>query len=154
MPIDDIRLYEPGTRPGSPLPHAWIDDESGNRRALKDLVGPGRFMLIAGEEGQEWCTAARTLATLNNLSVDAVRIGHLDGDLFDPRLAWAQFRGITPKGAVLVRPDRVVCWRYAGASPDAASTLAAGLGKVLGRTLRHTAWEVTRAASAEEAEVF
>jgi 2,4-dichlorophenol 6-monooxygenase len=136
--IDDIRLYEPSTRPGSPLPHAWIDDEGGNRRALKDLVAPGRFLLIAGEEGQEWCTAAQMLAALNNLPVDAVRIGHLDGDLFDTRLAWAQFRGITAKGAVLVRPDRVVAWRYAGASPDAASALAAGLGKVLGRTLRES----------------
>lgn len=136
--IDDVRVYEPGTRPGSPLPHAWIDDESGKRRALKDLVAPGRFLLIAGEEGLEWCTAARTLATLNNLAVDTVRIGHLDGDLFDTRLAWAQFRGITPQGAVLVRPDRVVAWRYAGASPDATSMLAAGLGKVLGRTLRES----------------
>src|SRR5271157_6070025 len=38
QPIDDVRLYEPSTRPGSPLPHAWIDDESGKRRPLKDLV--------------------------------------------------------------------------------------------------------------------
>jgi hypothetical protein len=56
--IDDIRLYEPSTRPDSPLPHAWIDDESGNRRPLKDLVVPvdaaraaaftGRFILLSG----------------------------------------------------------------------------------------------------------
>ena len=131
--IDDIRLYEPGTRPGGPLPHAWIDDESGNRRALKDLVAPGRFLLIAGEEGQEWCTAARTLAALNNLPVDAVRIGHLDGDLFDTRLAWAQFRGITTKGAVLVRPDRVVCWRHAGPSENPVAVLGDSVGTVLDR---------------------
>src|SRR5208282_1922314 len=98
QPIDDVRLYEPSTRPGSPLPHAWIDDESGKRRPLKDLVAPGRFLLIAGEDGQDWCAAAATVAAANDLSVDAVRIGHIDGDLFDPRLAWAQFRGITEKG--------------------------------------------------------
>ena len=134
--IDDIRLYEPSTRPGSPLPHAWIDDESGNRRALKDLVVPGRFLLIAGEDGQDWCAAAATVAAVNNLPVDALRIGHIDGDLFDPHLAWAQFRGITPRGAVLVRPDRVVCWRSAEAAANAAATLAEALGKVLGHTLR------------------
>ena len=50
-PIDDIRIYQPSTRPGSPLPHAWIDDEDGNRRPIKDLVTPGRFLLIAGEHG-------------------------------------------------------------------------------------------------------
>ena len=50
--VDDIRVYQPSTRPGSPLPHAWIDDEDGNRRPIKDLVAPGRFLLIAGEDGE------------------------------------------------------------------------------------------------------
>jgi 2,4-dichlorophenol 6-monooxygenase len=135
-PIDDIRLYEPSTRPGSPLPHAWVDDESGNRRALKDLVVPGRFLLIAGEGGQDWCDAAAALTADNDLPIDAVRIGHIDGDLFDPRLAWAQFRGIGAKGAVLVRPDRVVGWRQPGAAADPAATLAEALGTILGRKLR------------------
>ncbi|HEX5926381.1 MAG TPA: hypothetical protein VFY45_21295, partial [Baekduia sp.] len=57
--LDDIRIYEPSARPGAPLPHAWIDDEDGNRRPIKDLVTPGRFLLIAGENGQAWCDAAR-----------------------------------------------------------------------------------------------
>ena len=135
-PIDDIRLYEPSTYPGSPLPHAWIDDEAGHRRAMKDLVRPGRFLLIAGEEGQDWCAAAATLAEENDLPIDAVRIGHIDGDLFDPRLAWTQFRGISAKGAVLVRPDRVVCWRHAGPSEDPVAALGDALGTVLGRRLR------------------
>ena len=51
QPADDIRLYEPSTCPGAPLPHAWIEDEDGRRRAIKDLVAPGRFLLIAGEDG-------------------------------------------------------------------------------------------------------
>ncbi len=135
-PIDDVRLYEPSTRPGSPLPHAWLDDESGKRLALKDLVRPGRWLLIAGEDGQDWCAAAATLAAANDLPLDALRIGHLDGDLFDPRLAWAQFRSITGRGAVLVRPDRVVAWRSAAAAVNATSALAEILGKILGRTLR------------------
>lgn len=130
--IDDVRLYEPSTFPGSPLPHAWIDDEAGNRKALMDLVGTGRFLLIGGEEGQDWCAAA-ALGAANGLPIDAVRIGHLDGDFFDPRLAWAQFRGISSKGAVLVRPDRVVCWRHAGASDDAQAVLSSALRQVLDR---------------------
>jgi len=135
-PIDDVRLYEPSTRPGSPLPHAWIDDESGNRRPLKDLVEPGRFLLIAGEDGQDWCSAATTIARANDLPVDAVRIGHIDGDLYDTRLAWAQFRGISATGAVLVRPDRVVCWRSAEPSENPTATLGEALAAVLGRGLR------------------
>jgi 2,4-dichlorophenol 6-monooxygenase len=133
--IDDIRVYEPSTRPGSPLPHAWIDDDAGHRRPMKDLVAPGRFLLIAGEEGRDWCAAAATLADANGLPLDALRIGHLDGDLLDPRLAWAQFRGITATGALLVRPDRVVCWRSKGAVAHPEGTLAEALGQVLGRSL-------------------
>ena len=57
--LDDIRIYEPSTRPGAPLPHGWIDDEDGSRRPIEDLVIPGRFLLIAGENGQAWCEAAR-----------------------------------------------------------------------------------------------
>ena len=81
-PVDGIRVYQPSTRPGSPLPHAWIDDEDGHRRPVKDLVAPGRFLLIAGEEGEPWCEAARQLAAEADLPLDAVRIGHLDGDLY------------------------------------------------------------------------
>jgi hypothetical protein len=134
-PIDDIRLYEPGTRPGSPLPHAWIDDEDGFRRPLKDLVRPGRFLLIAGENGDPWCSAARSIARANGIPLDCVRIGELDGDLFDPRLAWQQCRGIGRDGAVLVRPDRFVGWRSPGAAADPATELAAGLRQILGREL-------------------
>ncbi len=132
-PIDDIRIYEPSTRPGAPLPHAWIDDEKGARRAIKDLVAPGRFLLIAGEEADDWCCAASELAAANSLALDALRIGHVDGDLFDPRCTWLRRRGIAPDGAVLVRPDRFVAWRSHGASPDPAGALAAALTQILAR---------------------
>jgi 2,4-dichlorophenol 6-monooxygenase len=133
--VDDIRVYEPSARPGSPLPHAWIDDESGHRRPIKDLVAPGRFLLIAGETGDDWCAAAERIALTNKLPLDAVRIGHLDGDLYDPRLAWAQYRGISAKGAVLIRPDRVVGWRCADGVADAESELADALSHILGRDI-------------------
>jgi hypothetical protein len=55
-PADDIRVYQPSTRPDAPLPHAWIEDEDGHRRPVKDLVAPGRFLLIAGEDGQAGAT--------------------------------------------------------------------------------------------------
>jgi 2,4-dichlorophenol 6-monooxygenase len=132
-PIDDVRLYEPSTRPGSPLPHAWIDDEDGVRRPLKDLVKPGRFLLIAGEDGERWCSAARALARANGIPLDALRIGELDGDLFDPRLAWQQYRGIERDGAVLVRPDRFIGWRSLRAAADPAHELANALQSILGR---------------------
>ena len=134
-PVDEIRVYEPSTRPGAPLPHAWIDDEDGTRRPIKDLVAPGRFLLIAGEEGQAWCAAARALGREHGVPVDAVRIGHIDGDLFDPRCMWLRHRGIAADGAVLVRPDRFVAWRSAAGCDDPAAALAGALTRILARPI-------------------
>jgi 2,4-dichlorophenol 6-monooxygenase len=132
---DEIRIYQPSTRPGAPLPHAWIDDEDGTRRAIKDLVAPGRFLLIAGEEGEAWCAAARDLAAGAGVALDAVRIGHIDGDLFDPRCTWLRHREIGADGAILVRPDRFVAWRSVGEAADPVGELSDVLGSVLARRL-------------------
>jgi 2,4-dichlorophenol 6-monooxygenase len=145
--VDDIRVYEPSTRPGAPLPHAWIDDDDGNRRAIKDLVTPGRFLLIAGEDGGAWCDAARRLAADTGVPLDAVRIGHVDGDLFDPRSTWLRHRGIGPQGAVLVRPDRFVGWRSLGTSEQPLDELAGALGRILARPDIHTPQTETDMAS-------
>jgi 2,4-dichlorophenol 6-monooxygenase len=115
---DSVRDYVPMTRPGAPLPHAWIDDDAGRRRPIRSLIGHGRFLLIAGELGQEWVEAAQRASEAMGVAIDAVRIGHLDGDWFDPRLAWAKARGIGPEGAILVRPDGFVAWRTADCTGD------------------------------------
>ena len=133
QPADDIRLYEPSTCPGSPLPHAWVEDEDGRRRPLTELVAPGRFLLIAGEDGGAWCEAARQLATDAGIPLDAVRIGHIDGDLYDPRCMWLRHREIGPDGAVLVRPDRFVGWRSMGAWERPIDELAEALTQILAR---------------------
>ena len=133
VPTDDIRVYQPGTRPGAPLPHAWIDDEDGHRRPVKDLVAPGRFLLIAGEDGQAWIEAARHIATETGIPLDALRIGHLDGDLYDPRCAWLRHRQIASDGAILVRPDRFIAWRQLTADHDPRAALAGALSQILAR---------------------
>jgi 2,4-dichlorophenol 6-monooxygenase len=128
---DDVRVYVPGTRPGAPLPHAWIDDDQGGRCAIKDLVRPGRFLLIAGEEGGAWCDAAAEVAASTSLPLDGVRIGHVDGDLYDPRCTWLRQREIGTDGAVLVRPDRFVAWRSLAAPDDAVAELTSALETIL-----------------------
>lgn len=130
---DDVRMYVPGTRPGAPLPHVELEDPDGERLPLMQLVRPGELLLIAGEDGHAWCDAARALAETTGIPLRAVRIGHLDGDYRDPRCTWLRYRGIGPRGAVLVRPDRFVGWRSRDASPDAAGALRAALTTILCR---------------------
>jgi 2,4-dichlorophenol 6-monooxygenase len=134
-PVDDVRVDAPSTRPGAPFPHAWIEDEDGERRPIKDLVTPGRFLLIAGEDGGAWCEAANELSSEADLPLDAVRIGHIDGDLYDPRCAWVRHREIESDGAILVRPDRFIAWRAPTAADDPVGELAGALGQILARPL-------------------
>jgi hypothetical protein len=63
-----------------------------NFTAAADETAP---VLIVGG-GAAWCDAARERAAQTGLPLDAVRIGHLDGDLFDPRCAWVRQREVAP----------------------------------------------------------
>ncbi len=132
-PVDEVRVYEPSTRPGAPLPHAWVDDEDGERRPIKDLVAPGRFLLIAGEDGRGLVRGRPRAGRRRRSAAGRRRIGHLDGDLFDPRCMWLRHREIASDGAVLVRPDRFVAWRSLSGSDAPADELADALGGILAK---------------------
>ncbi len=95
--------------------------------------------LIAGEDGQPWCEAARRLATEAGVPLDAVRIGHLDGDYHDPRCTWQRHRQIASDGAILVRPDRFIAWRSPAGASDPRAVLAAALSQILARTVSRVA---------------
>ncbi|MEV6196347.1 FAD-dependent monooxygenase [Streptomyces sp. NPDC051920] len=128
---DPVRIYRADARPGHPLPHAWLDTPDGDRLPVMDLIAPGRFLLVAGEEGSAWTEAAVKAAASTGVPLDAVRIGHLDGDYRDPRSTWTRLRGHGPGGAVLVRPDRFVAWRAQGAASDCEAELTSVLRRLL-----------------------
>lgn len=128
---DDVRLYVPSTRPGSPLPHAELEDLDGHRLPLMNLVQPGEFLLIAGEDGEAWCEAARQIAETSRIRLRAVRIGHLEGDYRDPRCTWLRHREIRPQGALLVRPDRFVAWRSIDGSTNPTGELHSAISRIL-----------------------
>ena len=62
-----------------------------------------------------------------------MRIGHLDGDYYDPRCAWQRHRQIASGGAILVRPDRFIAWRHLAGASDPRAVLAAALSQILAR---------------------
>lgn len=130
---DPIRNYQPGTRPGHPLPHALLEDRDGHRFPIMDLARPGRFLLIAGED-DGWTAAATELGERLNLPLDVLRIGHVTGDYQDPRSTWIAQRGVTASGAVLVRPDRFIAWRSHDAVQDPGAELTEVFTRVLGGT--------------------
>jgi 2-polyprenyl-6-methoxyphenol hydroxylase-like FAD-dependent oxidoreductase len=81
---------ESKARAGTRAPHVWMEDG----RSTLDLFCP-RFVLMAGSGWREPAPEGADTYVIE-----------------DPRLAAAY--GITPAGAVLVRPDGFVAWREAG----------------------------------------
>jgi 2,4-dichlorophenol 6-monooxygenase len=134
VPVDAVRLYTPSTRPGHPMPHAWVERE-GDRMPLCELVSGGRFVLLAGENGAAWVQAAEKLAADNDIPLLAGTVGVLGADYVDARAAWLKHRETGPAGAVLIRPDRYVAFRALDMADDPASELKAALARVLATEL-------------------
>ena len=90
---DPINDYKPSARPGSRAPHLWIERREAKLSTL-DLFG-GRFALLTGADYQP--------AKLETDSVAVFRNGRdFVADSFE------ELYGISPTGAVLVRPDGYV----------------------------------------------
>jgi 2,4-dichlorophenol 6-monooxygenase len=127
-PLGDV--YQPTTRPGHRLPHAWIERD-GQRLSTHDLTGAGTdFVLITGPNGVPWVEAAAQVGEKLSVPIVAVSIG--DGaEYTDADGGWAAVRQITDEGAVLVRPDNHVAWRSTGGSADPADVLGNAISLVL-----------------------
>jgi 2,4-dichlorophenol 6-monooxygenase len=124
------RNYQPVTRPGHRLPHAWLADQS-KSISTHHLLTPGRFLLLAGGDGEPWCEAARQCAIELGVAIDAFRIGH-DCELGDRDGKWSQLRGHEDDGTILVRPDGHVAFRAQRGAEDATERLTAALQTALG----------------------
>jgi 2-polyprenyl-6-methoxyphenol hydroxylase-like FAD-dependent oxidoreductase len=92
----DVTTYTPSARPGSRVPHAWLDE----RRSLYDVIGPA-FTLLRVAPSADPGPIVRAAAH-RRMPLEVV-------DLSD--------RGLEPRceaPLVLVRPDQHVAWRGRG----------------------------------------
>lgn len=115
---------EPGTR----APHLWIE-QAGKRVSTLDLFGQ-RFVLLTGAQGESWRAAGRAVAARLGLDLDCYRAGN---DISDADGALEAAYGISPRGAVLVRPDGFVAWRSQEAGEQPEQILARTFAQVLCR---------------------
>lgn len=128
---DPELYYHPTTHPGASLPHVWL--QHGTRYvSTLDLVGHGRFTLLVGIRGKAWIDAARTVSEALGVEVVPVSIG-LRQPYDDVLGEWTRRREVTDSGCILVRPDRFVAWRSAGAVEDPVAALRGALSTVLSR---------------------
>ena len=115
-------------RPGSRAPHVFLE-RFGARVSALDLFGR-RFVLLAGASGNAWRDAAAAAAGQLGVGLDAYLVGP-GLDLADPDAAFPGAYGITPEGAVLVRPDGFVAWRATDADAAGVPAMADVLSRVL-----------------------
>jgi hypothetical protein len=106
---------EPGTR----TPHLWIE-RAGQRISTLDLLGK-RFVLLSGPAGEAWQIAASAVAARLGLELDLYQAGR---DFSDEQGAFCAACGISPRGALLVRPDGFIGWRAVDAGDQPEQELA------------------------------
>ena len=111
-------------RPGIRAPHMLLE-RNGKRCCTCDLFGE-HFVLLAGADGAAWRDAALQVANWLGIRLVARRIG-AGGDLVDVDGRWPSAYGVSSSGAVLVRPDGLVCWRAEKSVEHPEQTLEAVL---------------------------
>jgi 2,4-dichlorophenol 6-monooxygenase len=126
VPANPVRDYVPTTRPGSRLPHAWVE-RAGARVSTLDLLPYDRFTLITGPDGSAWADAAATIKT------PPIRCLVAGSDFIDSDGQWAKVCEIQSDGALLIRPDQHVAWRSVSGQADSARALTRALEAIPGR---------------------
>ncbi|KAI1347158.1 FAD binding domain-containing protein [Xylaria sp. FL0043] len=131
--------YLESTYPGFRLPHAWLRASNATPSdplvSTHDLAGKGRFTLFTGIGGKaSWIQEADRVR--KELSVDIMVYSIGGEDYRDVFYDWSKKRGISEKGAVLVRPDRFVAWRSnegVHGSEGCKGKLVQVMSRILGR---------------------
>ena len=133
-PEDKVLNYQIITYPGSRLPHAWLNKRTPSQPPIstQDLAGKKAFCLLTGPGGAAWKEAAYEACRYLGVVVNVYSIGWCQ-DWEDVYGDWARRREVEEDGCVLLRPDRVVCWRSKEMRGDAKKQLLHVLRSVLGK---------------------
>jgi putative polyketide hydroxylase len=103
--VEDPR--HPTCQPGTRMPHVWVTVD-GKDQSTVDLWAAG-LVLLTGPGGAPWRHATEQLRTRDGLPLLARQVP--DSGTFSAG-SWPQL-GITPAGAILIRPDGFIAWRTA-----------------------------------------
>jgi 2,4-dichlorophenol 6-monooxygenase len=125
----DPQVYRASAAPGHHLPHFWLD--SARDSSTVDLVQPEKFVCIVDAAETYW---RATVAALPEQLRALIVVARVSGDSASPdhEVSWAVAREVGPDGAILVRPDGIVAWRWDDAADDSGNAIAAALTQLLG----------------------
>ncbi|KEF53432.1 uncharacterized protein A1O9_10407 [Exophiala aquamarina CBS 119918] len=125
--------YVPSTRPGSRLPHAWIELLD-KKMSTHDVAGSdGGFALFTDDVGEAWISVAHRFANFMGIKISIAQFGPLLHHVKDCDDVWAKVKGIKRGGALFVRPDNIVAWRSLHKSRSEGGELMQALELLFGR---------------------
>ena len=130
---DDEATHQEGSlelvgQPGTRAPHVWIHYHRQSHSTL-DLFDR-HFVLLTGKQDTAWSEAAMVVQAELGLPLDSYQFDTPGGLLSQERDLHAAY-GISPAGAILVRPDGFVCWRSIDDKADKVSVLRDVLRRIL-----------------------
>jgi putative polyketide hydroxylase len=117
-------------QPGTRAPHVWLRRD-GHLISTVDLFWDG-YVLLTGDRDKGWNEAADRVAKRLGVPLRCAVVGPA-GDLVPEGADWAAAYGVSPGGAVLVRPDAFVAWRSPGPVEDPDAELTEVLARVAAR---------------------
>jgi len=116
--ISSVSEYRPTAHPGARAPHLWLVNAQGEEYSTIDLYS-GAFILFAGaDEGVTWQDAAMRVAETSDVPISAFLFSQAAAGGRSETLqqkpgeaTWHSVFGITPSGALLIRPDGHILFR-------------------------------------------
>jgi putative polyketide hydroxylase len=109
-------------------PHIWLQ-RGGETISLLDLYDTS-FVLLTGQSGHAWSAAAEQAIEKLRVPLRCYVIGR-QGDLIDESGEWPGLYGVSPDGAVFVRPDGHVAWRTSRMDADPSNALVSVFRRIL-----------------------
>lgn len=123
-------MYNPSTLPGHHLAHAWLE-RNRRRRSARDLARKEKLVVVANDAA--WKAIQHDDQMVN---VEIIGTGNEDRKDVDGR--WKDVCGVGEKGAVMVRPDGIVSYRWQDDSILRSKNLQADTKKLIDRILKRT----------------
>jgi 2-polyprenyl-6-methoxyphenol hydroxylase-like FAD-dependent oxidoreductase len=115
---------------GTRAPHLMLQRD-GARISTLDLFGKN-FCVLAAADGGPCCDAALAAADDLGLPLDTHRVAPGE-KVSDPDGGFAEAYGLSPSGAVIVRPDGFVAWRAKDATGVSKAAMRTVLSSILCR---------------------